>query len=92
MIIHGVTREEFLKLRSQIDELTILVKNLNNEKSLEKISPYQAAELIGVSTQTIHAYIKKGILPASKIGRRIIIKRSDVENALTEVKSLKYKR
>jgi len=35
---------------------------------------------------------KKGLLPASKIGRNYIIKRQDLDNALKEVKSLKYRR
>jgi hypothetical protein len=41
---------------------------------------------------TVKINLKKGIIPASKIGRRIVIKRIDIENSLNEVKSLKYKR
>lgn len=92
IVLQGVDRNKFLELYNKVDELTDHVKKLVDEKSSENISPDEAAELIGVTTQTIHVYIKKGILPASKIGRRIVIKRSDVENSLKEVKSLKYKR
>ena len=31
-------------------------------------------------------------MPAKKLGRILLIKRIDLDNALTEVKSLKYKR
>ncbi|MFD2915823.1 helix-turn-helix domain-containing protein [Psychroserpens luteus] len=58
----------------------------------EKLSIKEVAQELGVVDLTIHNYIKKGILPAFKIGRRVFINRSDIDQALKEVKSLKYKR
>jgi excisionase family DNA binding protein len=58
----------------------------------ERLSVKEVAEELGVVELTIHNYIKKGILPAFKIGRRVFINRSDIDQALKEVKSLKYKR
>ncbi|KFC61130.1 hypothetical protein FEM08_00660 [Flavobacterium gilvum] len=45
-----------------------------------------------LSEGTIRNYIKRGIIDAEKIGRRILIDESQFEKGLSEVKSLKYKR
>ena len=71
-----------------VAKLAILAKTDENEK----LSIKDVSDELGVAELTVHNYIKKGILPALKIGRRVFIKRTDLENALKEVKSLKYKR
>ena len=45
-----------------------------------------------VSTLTVRNYIAKGILKAFKIGNRILITNESLENAMKEVKSLRYRR
>ncbi len=52
----------------------------------------EAAEKLKVTETTIRNYIKKGLIPADKIGGRIRIKRLIMDDALKEVKSLKYRR
>ena len=42
----------------------------------------QAAETSGLGTSTIRLYIRKRKLRAQQVGRRVIIKRSDLENFL----------
>ena len=88
--IQNVTRQEFINIIENVieDRLTSFLKS--NEP--DNLTVQQTSKLLGVTKLTIHNYIKKGFIPASKIGRRIVIKRIDIESALTEVKSLKYKR
>lgn len=62
------------------------------EPKTENLTVKEASELLKVSEQSIHNYIKRGILPAQKVGRILLIKRFDVEQSLKQVKSLKYKR
>jgi excisionase family DNA binding protein len=62
-----------------------------DEKS-ENLTVKETAEFLKVSEQSIHNYIKKGFIPAQKMGRILLIKRAELNEALTEVKSLKYKR
>lgn len=76
-------------MERQINEIHSYSVAINSN---QKISVKEAAQELGVVELTIHNYIKKGILPAFKIGRRIFIKRTDFDAALSEVKSLKYKR
>jgi len=69
----------------KLEPLTSHTKN-------EKLSIQEVSDELGVTELTVHNYIKRGNLPAFKIGRRIFIKRVDLDEALREVKSLKYKR
>lgn len=88
--IQNVTRQELVS----IIENTVQSKlnSFLSSKEPETLTIKETAELLSVSTVTIHSYIRRGLFPASKIGRRIVIKREDIEKALKEVKSLKYKR
>ena len=88
--IHNVTKEELFEAINDIVEnkFTAFLKS----KEPENLTVKQTSKLLGVTELTIHNYIKKGILPASKIGRRIVISKADIQEALKEVKSFKYKR
>ena len=78
---------------SNIESLLLDIKHrpIEEEKS-ENLTVKETAEVLKVSEQSVHNYIKRGTLSAQKVGRILLIKRVDLENALTEVKSLKYKR
>ena len=91
ILLHNITPEELKDmiisdLKVEIEKI-LLKTNRPNYYSVQEVS-----KLLGVSNLTVYNYIKKGFLPATKIRRKIQIKRVDVENALREVKSLKYKR
>ncbi len=83
-----------------IDQRLLNIENLLLElkqKPIEEEKPEnytvkESAELLKVSEQTIHSYIKKGFIPAQKLGRILLIKRTDIEKSLNEVKSLRYRR
>lgn len=81
--------QELSTIKALIIELSS--KSIDEEKS-ENLTVKETAELLKVSEQSVHNYIKRGFLKAQKVGRILLIKREAVENALTEVKSLKYKR
>lgn len=81
------------KRLANIETLLLEIKHKpeENEKS-ENLTVKEAAEVLKVSEQSVHNYIKKGLIPAQKLGRVLLIKREDLDNALAEVKTLKYKR
>ena len=78
---------------SNIETLLLDIKHkpIEVEKS-ENLTVKEVAEVLKVSEQSVHSYIKKGFIPAQKLDRILLIKRTDLDNALTEVKTLKYKR
>ena len=78
---------------ANIETLLLEIKhNPNQEEKSENLTVKETAELLKVSEQSVHNYIKRGFLPAQKVGRILLIKRSDLDNALAEAKTLKYKR
>ncbi|MDH7913211.1 helix-turn-helix domain-containing protein [Winogradskyella sp. SYSU M77433] len=82
-------KELFQHLENIIDRklepFTSLSKN-------EKLSIQEVADECDVTDLTVHNWIKKGYIKAFKIGRRVYIKRVHLDEALKEVKSLKYRR
>lgn len=52
----------------------------------------EAASELKVSLLTVRNYIQKGYIKAFKIGNRVLITNESLEKAMTEVKSLRYKR
>ncbi|CAM3445297.1 Helix-turn-helix domain-containing protein [Flavobacterium longum] len=78
---------------SNIENILLGIKQTPvEEPKSENLTVKETSALLKVSEQSVHNYIKKGFLPALKVGRILLIKRSDIENSLREVKSLKYKR
>ena len=78
---------------SNIESLLLDIKHKPEpEDKPENLTVKEAAPLLKVSEQSVIKYIKKGLLPAKFIGRSYLIRREDLEAALTEYKSLKYKR
>jgi len=78
---------------ANIETLLLEIKHKPiEEKKSENLTVKETAEVIKVSEQSVHNYIKRGLIPAQKVGRVLLIKRTDLEEALTEVKTLKYKR
>ncbi|GAA4277702.1 helix-turn-helix domain-containing protein [Aquimarina mytili] len=81
------------KRLANIETLLLDIKHKPiEEKKPENLTVKETAKLLKVSEQSVHNYIKRGTLSAQKVGRILLIKRTDLDNALTEVKSLKYKR
>lgn len=72
--------------------LQVLDNSEPREEKSENLTVKETAEYLKVSEQSVHNYIKRGFIQAQKVGRILLIKRSELEKSLTEVKSLKYKR
>ena len=95
MKIIVTTKEELEELinssvRKGIEEY-FLEQELKRSKE-PNITIKEASKLLKVSTQTVRSYVKRGVIKAHKVGNRILIETSSIDKALTEVKSLKYKR
>ncbi len=72
--------------------LGTVLDSLQSEEKEINFTVEEAAEYLRVSEQSIYKYIKEGDIPATRPGRKYLIAKSDLENSLDEVKSLKYKR
>lgn len=48
----------------------------------EKLSPTEAAEILGITTQGLYGWLRDGIVPAYKMGKTWIILRDDLEETI----------
>lgn len=88
--IEEVSKEELISLiESSIEKK---FNQLQEEAQPQTLTVQEVSKLLSVSELTVYNYIKKGLLKASKVGRKHIIKRVDLESASKEVKSLNFKR
>ncbi len=85
--------EAIEKRLERIETLLLDIKELKKQEERPKVfSIKQLAEHCGVAPGTVRNWITMGKLKATTIGRRIFIHEDQFEGALSEVKSLKYKR
>lgn len=88
--VHGLTKEEFFSAIEKIErKLTALEGKSHKPK---KHSVKELAEHCGVAELTVRNWISEGKIKAQRLGRRIFIAEEEFQKALSEVKSLKYKR
>lgn len=88
--IQTITKQEFISIIEEVIDTKLSKKQESNLP--ENYSVQAVAEILEVTDLSIYNYIKKGIIPAKRIGRKYIINRVNLEAALKEVKSLKYRR
>lgn len=87
----------FETINERLSSIESLLLEISKEPSKkedqsENLTVKETAKLLKVSEQSVHNYIRRGLLPAVKMGRVLLIKRDDIEKSLKEVKSLKYLR
>ena len=77
---------ELIRIHEKIDRL--LTQRAVGEKSLaepvEFLSVKLVAKNVGVSDSTVRRWIKQGRLPHSQPGRRIIVRRQDLEDFVAD--------
>jgi len=57
----------------------------------EYLTRKEVCDLLRISLSTLHYYSKDGTLQSYRIGGRILYKTAEVENAVQEIQSTKYK-
>lgn len=90
ILIQQICKDELKELIEDIFQ-EVMFKALQSKKE-KFLTVQQCAIKLNVSDLTIYNYIKKGWIPAKKIGRKYLIEGEAFENSLDEVKSLKYRR
>lgn len=62
------------------------------EPETKYLTRKETADLLGISLVTLNDWTKKGVIKAYRINTRIRYKSNEVEKAINEVESLKFKR
>ena len=59
---------------------------MSSTANIEWLSSRAAAELLGVTPQTLYRFINAGNLPAYRIGRVIRLQRSDIDTFIDAIR------
>lgn len=67
---------------SNLQTLTKLTQPIEAVKAKEYLSVAESCKLIGISRMTLHRLIKANKIKSGSIGRRVIIRKSEIEKLL----------
>lgn len=94
IFFQGMNIPEFKKLISEVveEKLGQLPKNDNPKSKSVYLGRVEVAEMLKISLPTLNEWSKAGTLQSYRIGNRVLYKSQEVEESLSAVKNLKYKR
>ncbi len=85
-----------------VDELKVIIEDTIENKvsslipkpqpQVKYLTRQETADHLRISLVTLHDWTKKGIIKAYRINSRVRFKSDEVENAVKEIHSLKYRR
>lgn len=84
--------EELIKTSVNKALIDFFAQKEEEARTKEILPVKEVANLLRVSELTVRTYITKGNIKAERIGRRIMIRKIAIDDALKEMKALKYKR
>ena len=59
--------------------------------SSSSLNAVEVAEILNITKNTVYEMIKRGELPAYKVGRKIRIDKSDIENYINSQKNTRWR-
>lgn len=94
IVIHNVefSADEFINRIAEILSDKVSQAIPKEEKPTNYLSRKETAKLLKISLPTLDKYLKEGYLKSYRIGNKIRLKEDEVETAMEEVMSMKYKR
>lgn len=92
VLVHGITFEALKDLISETINTNLKSLASPSPKSLDYLTRAQTAELLHISLPTLSDFTKRGYLKGYKISTRVLYKRDEIEQSLTEIQSQKYRR
>lgn len=76
---------EWQNLNNKLDAITSMIANRNaNELSSEWIESEEARKILGISKTTWQLYRTQRQIPFSQFGRKIYVKRADLESFMQQ--------
>lgn len=85
--------DPFQKFAIQLKRMEQIVDRLENQnQKVKKRSIKELADHCGVAELTVRNWITDGKVKAKRLGRKIFIDEEEFQKALSDVKSIKYKR
>ncbi len=90
IILQGISLDEFKELLVETVSSKFKVEEVqSNQKYLSRV---EVANLLKISLPTLNEWTKLGHLQSYRIGNRVLYKADEVDESLSKVKNLKYRR
>lgn len=94
LIIQGTTLDDFLfQVRKTVSD-TIKAEKAETPKQVKPnyLTRSEVADRLNISLPTLNEYTKKGLIPAYRFGARVLYKDIEVDNALNQVVTNKFRK
>jgi hypothetical protein len=94
LILHSTSLNDFKEIIGKVmeDKLRHFKPEPQQETENRYVTRREVCDKLKISLATLHYYTKDGILKGYRIGGRILYRWVEVEQALTEIETIKYKR
>lgn len=84
--------EEILSNQARIEEQNLTILQILKNRPKKHFTIQEVSQRLKQTDQTTIGQIKKGLIEATKVGRKYLIPEDELERICKEVKSLKYQR
>lgn len=94
LILHTTPKQELVTIIQEAIKAELA--NTTPKKETEQVNKLytrkEVAQMLNISLPTLDERTKDGTITAYRLGRNVRYKHDDVQNALQEISSIKYKR
>ncbi len=93
ILLNGINLSDIKKvLREVLEEKSNDFTKPVNSEDQEYLTRKEVAKLLKISLTTLNDWSKQGIVQAYRIGNRVLYKKKEIEDSVSKVQSIKYKR
>jgi excisionase family DNA binding protein len=93
VMIHNVTVDElYEKIRTTVRDEIIFQKSCETVGDKKFLTRRETATRLRITLPTLNTYTKQGVLTGVRFGYRVLYREEDVNAALKEIPTRKYKR
>ncbi len=76
--------EQWNEIQTNLQRISSDMEAIKSRQEKELLTVNQAGEMLHVSRGTIHGYVTSGKLPATRVGKKLYFKVTDIEAVLRE--------
>ena len=92
--INNISIDELKELiKSSFEQMQVISSSFNSNENKERYATRkEVAKALHISLPTLNELTKAGILPGYKIQGRVLYKWDEIDQSLTRIEAIKYKR
>ena len=93
ILLNGISLSDIKEvLREVLKEQSNEFTKSENSDNHDYLSRKEVAKLLKISLTTLNDWSKQGIVQSYRIGNRVLYKRNEIEDSISKVQNIKYKR